>query len=369
MRALARCVCFIVLIGVLKENARGDGKFYYAEGIPAGIPYQRAFLIFNEGSEKLVLQSKYEISHSAAVDSLGWVVPVPAVPEVASADAETATRFFFVASLRSKPEVTRISRILPPIAAIFFFGCIAFLLVLLAEYPFLNKIGLSKAAWRRRLSYGLIITSIVFVLLAMTPYHLGHSFNVEIVKAEKAGIYDVKVIRSENADAILGWLKENGFGFNDSDVQVFKDYVDKGWCFVVAKVEQELGIEEHKIVSEGLVAPLILKFKTNTAVYPLAITSTIGADTEVLLYTLSDKKLSCNERLTLRRARKTEPLSLIQRLQYGMEPEAYALLTDVPKSMILCKFKKRLKPEDMKQDIEFEFATDDEPYAEKIIVW
>ncbi len=369
MKALARCACFIILIGFLNGSAKGDGKFYYAETIPASIPYQRAFLIFNEGSETLVLQSKYEISHSAAVDSLGWIVPVPAVPDVASADAITATMFFFFASVRTQPEVTRISRILSPIAAIFFFGCIAFLLVLLVEYPFLKKIGLSKAVWRRRLGNGLIVSSLAFVLMTLTSPHLGTSRGVEIVKAEKAGIYDVKVIRSLNADAILGWLKENGFSFNDSDVQVFRQYIDKGWCFVVAKVEPELGSEEHKIVSNVMVAPLILKFKTNTAVYPLAITSTIGADTEVLLYTLSDKKLSCNERLTLRRARKTKPLGLIQNLQHGMEPEARALLTDVPKSMILCKFKKRLKPEEMKQDIEFEFAPDNEPYIEKKIVW
>lgn len=124
---------------------------------------------------------------------------------------------------------------------------------------------------------------------------------VEVIKAEKAGIYDVKVIRGENAAAILGWLKENGFSFHDSDIQVLEDYVNRKWCFVVAKVQPDPETEEYRIVSQGMVAPVILKFETDKAVYPLALTSTVGASTEVLLYTLSQKKLSCGERLVVMR--------------------------------------------------------------------
>jgi len=371
VKTIARYTILIFIIGSFGERTLGDGKFF-VEKIPPDIPYQRAIILFHENSEILVLQSKYELSQTTDVNSLGWIVPVPTTPEVASLEAYLAGSFFFNASIRTQPEAFRISIIFFSIAVLFFLGGFAYLLICAVEYPFLSKIRRSKTTWGRQARIGVIVTLVAFfltILMGTQPLgiSLGGSNDIEVIKAVEAGIYDVKVIRSDNVDAILSWLKENGFGFNDNDAQVFKDYVDKEWCFVVAKVEPET--EEHKIVSNGMVAPLILKFETDTAVYPLALTSTIGADTEILLYTLSDKKLSCNERLTLRRARKTEPLSLIQRLQYGMEPEAYALLTDVPKSMILCKFKKRLKPEDMKQDIEFEFATDDEPYAEKIIVW
>ena len=369
MKSVARCTLLIFIIGILGGRAYGDGKFFVAEKVPAEIPYQRAFILFHKGSETLVIQSKYELSRSASVDSLGWVVPVPTVPEVASADAETTTMFFFFASLHTQPEITRISSFLFPIAAIFFLSCVAFLLVLLVECPFLKKIGLSKAAWRRRLINGLIITSSAFVMMAITTPHLGTAGGIEIIKAEKAGIYDVKVIRSENADAILGWLKENGFGFNDNDAEVFKDYIDKEWCFVVAKVEPEQETEKHEIVSEGMVAPLILKFETETAVYPLALTSTIGADTEILLYTFSENKLSCGERLMLRRASKKESTNFMLNLLSRAEPETSELFEDVSKFMYLCKFKKKLKPEEMKKDLEFEFAPDNEPYKEKKIVW
>ena len=214
----------------------------------------------------------------------------------------------------------------------------------------------------------LTVVAIAFLMVTMAAPHLGISSHVEVVKAEKAGIYDVKVIRSQSAEGILVWLKENGFGFGDNDVQVFENYVNRNWCFVVAKVEPDPGTEDRKIVSGKMVAPLILRFQTDRAIYPLALTSTIGAETEVLLYTLSERKLACGERLTLRRATKTNQWKFSD-LVGDEETQAAALFADVPKSPTLCKFKKRLKPQEMKEDIVFEFAPDNSSYQETKIVW
>jgi len=158
------------------------------------------------------------------------------------------------------------------------------------------------------------------------------------------------------------------FGFDDGDVQVFENYVNRQWCFVVAKVQPEPGTQERQIVAGKMVAPLILRFKTDKAVSPLALTSTIGAETEVLLYTLSEKKLTCGERLTLRRATKIGQWNFSD-LVGKAGTEAAALFADVPKSATLCKFKKRLKPEEMKEDIVFDLAPDNESYRETRIVW
>lgn len=371
MKSVARYTLFICIIAGLCEPANGDGKFFVVEKIPPDLPYQRAFLLFNEGSETLILQSKYEFLQSDAADTLGWIVPVPAVPEIAGADAILASNSFLKASLRSQPDVKSISGMIFPMALIFFFGCIGFLFVLFLEYPFLEKTDLSKAAWRRRLSKGLISTIIAFVLMTFTAPHLGSSFNVEIVKAGRAGIYDVKVIKSNSAEAILNWLKENGFSFSENDKKVFEQYIQRQWYFVVAKVEPEPQTEEQKIVADGMVAPLILKFETDKAVYPLALTSTVGTETEILLYTFSENKLSCNERLTLRHAREKQSTEFLLDLLSMAEPQEKAkeLSVDIPEHMFFCKFKKKLKPEEMKKDLEFEFASDNKPYKEKKIVW
>lgn len=369
MKGTARCVLLLLVIGVLSELTRADGKFFYAERVPVGIPYQRAFILFHEGSQTLVLQSKYELSQSAAVDSLGWVVPVPSVPEIDSVDAVVARKFFSHASRRAQPNLFRISTIFLSMGVLFFLSGIVLLLLCFVEYPFKSKIGLSEVTWRRRLTTAAVVTLVGFVFTFIGAPTMGIAGDIEVIKAKKVGIYDVKVIRSQNAEAILGWLRENGFGFDDSDVHVFEDYVNRKWCFVVAKVEPDTKTEERKIVAEGMVAPLILKFETDTAVYPLALTSTIGADTEVLLYTLSERKLSCGERLILRCAKSIKPANFISNPLYGTESEINALFADIPQSMILCKFKKKLKPEEMKQDIEFGFAPDNDLYVETKIVW
>ena len=369
MKSVARYMFFIFIIGSLCGRVEGDGKFFVVEKVPPDIPYQRAFLLFYEGSEILMLQSKYEFLQSDAVDTLGWIVPLPAVPEIASADADVAWKCFWKASLHTQPDITSISSLISPIAAIFFFGCIGFLFVLIVEYPFLEKTDLSKITWRRRLIKGLIITAIALFLMGLAMPHLGMSIDVEIVKAEKAGIYDVKVIRSQSAKAILDWLRENGFGFNESDKQIFAEYIERDWCFVVARVEPEPETEKHKIVYEGMVAPLILKFETKKAVYPLALTSIVGTETEVLLYTFSENKLSCNDRLTLRNARKKQSTYSILDLLSETEPKVKEFFEDIPEHMFLCKFRKKLKPQEMKKDLEFEFAPDNEPYKEKKTVW
>jgi hypothetical protein len=196
-------------------------------------------------------------------------------------------------------------------------------------------------------------------------------FDVEVVKAGRAGIYDVKVIRSQSAEAILDWLRENGFSFIETDKKVFEQYIERQWCFVVARVAPEPQTEEQKIVADGMAAPLIMKFETDKAVYPLALTSTVGTETEILLYTFSENKLSCNERLTLRYARTKQSTYLIHDLLSMAEPKAKAkeLSADIPEHMFFCKFRKKLKPEEMNKDIEFEFAPDNEPYREKKTVW
>ena len=78
MRMIPTRVLVLLVAGGICGHAHADGKFY-GERIPPDIPYQRAFLLFHEGSQTLVLQSKYESTDSGTdANSLGWVVPAQA---------------------------------------------------------------------------------------------------------------------------------------------------------------------------------------------------------------------------------------------------------------------------------------------------
>jgi hypothetical protein len=369
MLTISRFIFLSLIVVIVCGTAFGDGKIFIGEGVPADIPYQRAFIIFNENTEALILQSKYELSQSASVDSLGWVVPVPSVPEITSVDADIAHWFFFHSARHAGPKIHYISQYFFLIILLIFITSLAFLGLCIIQRPFLNRWHLSKELWNSRFKNSLIITSLFFFVTLFTTPHLGLSIGVEVVEAEKAGIYDIKVIKSESAEAIINWLKENAFTFNEKDMHAFEDYINRKWCFVVAKVQPETGTEEEKITYGRMVAPLILKFETEKAVYPLALTSTIGKETEILLYILSHNKLDCNKRLKLRYADKSQLDDLISNLLSNAEQEINDFFEGLPQPMIFCKFKGKLTPEQMKTDIVFESAPDNKPYRETKVLW
>lgn len=369
---MRKCLMFLIIIASPAIAAKGDGKFFVREKVPAGIPYQRAILLFGQGQETLILQSKYDLAQSAGAHSLGWVVPVPTVPELAAIDANEAATLFRGLSLQTRPHVTRIS------VGIWFVTMVVLVMVLVLLLRLLRDARLhpdapsrTKKARQIRIALFVSVTTLLLGGIWMPPLSSVRGTNdVEVVKAGQVGIYDAKVVRGQNAEAITDWLVGNGFSFNDGDRQVFKDYVDRGWCFVTARVHRDPETDEKKIVSEGLVAPLILKFNTGQPIYPLALTATTGTETEVLIYTVSNAKLTCGSRLTLHHADGAGLRGAYRSLLFqGMTgklplPEGFI---ETPK--MLCKFQGILTPEQMKQDLEFTLTPDDRPYRERKIVW
>lgn len=375
MKPLCKMLFVVAMLGTLAPQAWGDGKVfvYRIEHVPAHIPYQRAFIFFDEGSETLVVQSKYELPESAGVSALGWVVPVPAVPELASIDADMARGFFRFVSVSTSPHIIRISAYLHLLPVAFLIALVALsavdLLKLSKEKPD------SESKVRRTRQARNMLVMMVLILLFMTIFvpHLGgtrHLADVEILKAERVGIYDVTVIRGDSAEAVTQWLDENEFGYDETDRAILADYVDRGWCFVTAKIVPEAETDQEKIVSEAMVAPLILTFPTDKPVYPLALTANASDETELLIYTLSDNKLTCNDRLKLHHAKKTSADNLLMHLYMTEEANLDAVMDSLPdKNMMLCKFKGTLTSVQMKEDLVFEPADDNIPYRDREIIW
>lgn len=230
----------LIIIAFPAVIARGDGKFFVVmDGIPAKIPYQRALLCFHDGVETLLVQSKCQSSHSKGPDTLAWVVPIPGVPDLASLDAEEAAAFFDMISSRSGP------RIIPISLCLFISGtfCNAAAIIVLAiaflrdlRHPPNTPVQMARS---RRIRVGLF--ACVGSLLAITTLvpALGvarGSEDIEIVRTERVGIYDVTILRGQTGEAITDCLRRNAFSINDEDRQAFDDYVLRGWCFVAAKV-------------------------------------------------------------------------------------------------------------------------------------
>ncbi|MHC4638906.1 MAG: DUF2330 domain-containing protein [Planctomycetota bacterium] len=350
----------VLSLMVTGKAARGDGKFFYMEKVPVGIPYQRALLMFEDGKETLILQSQYKTVGAEDVNSIAWVVPVPAVPKLASMDAKEARFMFFWLGRHSGPTD------LPIVKMALFITLVALISFLIEKllnrfYAKLTKAGAkSLTVSGLRIAIMLIVCFMLAVAILMPS--LGSVGEVDVLKAETVGIYDVKVIRGDDAGTVTQWLQDNGFGFEEKDSKVFDQYVKKGWCFVTAKVGREVDPNSEGAISEGLAAPLILRFDSKEAVYPMALTGTTGENTEVLLYIFSDHKMECGDRLKLAFFGETSsPFG--QRVSFKMDPNDF--FRDVKtKSWQMCKFKGTLRPDQMKEDIVFKQAKDDEPYRE-----
>ncbi len=338
---------------------------FWRETLPPTIPYQRALILFDEGTETLILQSRYERPASAERSTLGWVVPVPAVPEVASMPADTARLLFLLLSLASRPRVTNVFDVLSSaVAGASLLTLLLCLVSFVVPFPQRLKDNRGKLA---RCSMWVLLICFLAAIVTRIPLHAGGSLGVDVIAEHRVGIYDVSVVRADGAESLIDWLNEHSFRFGDRDTAAFNAYVSKGWCFVVALINPSADEDEIRVASEGLAAPLILRFPHATPIYPVALTGTGGFETEVLIYLASSTKMTARDRLTLRFASEMleDELDL---LALDSEPRGFF----DPKKLnfpYLCKFRDTLTPDKMTEDIVFDEAEDAAPYREHIFEW
>ena len=350
-----------LIVLALSAAVSADGKMYVRETVPPTIPYQRALILYKGGIQTRILQSKYELPEEDGVVSLGWVVPVPTVPEVASMPAEHARYLFWSLSFRSRPALIRISEW---IFGFCYIGCVVFILIAVVW-------TLHKPHLRHKfLFYGVGIAMLFLMAAIFVPAlsHVKGSFGVDVIAEHQVGVYDVRVVKSEDSEAMIAWLNSNDFKFGVEDREAFDDYISRGWCFVVARIDPSAEHEEYELVSEGLAAPLILRFPHEAPVYPLVLTGTGGHDTEVLIYLAADTRMACNDRLALRFADALSGIKDSLRSLEDVEPKDFFASHDLSFSW-LCKFKAVLTAEQMKEDIVFIPAHDDTPYRERVVRW
>jgi len=338
-------------------------------------------LLFDGGYETLIVQSKYHMS-SSATSEFGWVVPVPSVPELASIDPHLAESLFFELAQASQPGVTRISNwwfwdflALTCLVTVPAAGVLLLLLCLVSFFtprlPFIRRRrGLLAVVSILLINISAISIAAIWVWRDnyMLPMSASGGHAVDVIREEQVGIYDVQVVEADEPGDLIQWLNENRFQFDEEDTRVFDEYLRRGWCFVVARVDPTRSADD-KILAEGLVAPLILRFQTVAPVYPLALTSTAGHDTQVLLYVLSENKWQNDGRLELEYAGEAH--------LRGLEEVCREALPDMPAGCFayggplsfLCKFKGTLTPAQMGKDMVLVPAEDDEPYRKHITIW
>ena len=106
----------IFLVLLLANCVFADGKMYTKlEKVNPDIPYQRALILHKDNIETLFLQSKYSLPDTIdeKPEEVGWIVPLPEAPDIATMDADEAKYLFrYTLSRITHPTVTKIRTLL-----------------------------------------------------------------------------------------------------------------------------------------------------------------------------------------------------------------------------------------------------------------
>ncbi len=377
MKIILNILSFIAVLST-SQCLYADGKMYSkytVEQVNTEIPYQRALIVHTGGTETMVLQSSYRISGSITdetpdISELAWIVPVPDIPELASTDSETAHYLFWEMSRRSSPRVTIISQIIIQTTIIIFIATALLFTILILK----NRNNPDSRFYQQKANITNFISGIIIILIlsgtllpTLSRSKDTNSNDVEVISRGDVGIYSTAVIRSGNADTISDWLNDNGFKYQNSDKEALSTYTAKGWYFVAARVKTDISDQNNSstISDYGIPSPLILRFASNDPVYPMVLTGTGGFDTEVLVYLLTDRKMTCSQ-LELRCATQLVTQDHFFFLEEEITPKYFGRLIP-PGQFWLMKCKSTLKPEQMTEDIIFQTAPDQLPYREHIV--
>lgn len=102
---------------------------------------------------------------------------------------------------------------------------------------------------------------------------------VQILAQDKAGPYDYVVIAGKDPQKLLDWLNEKGFDTPDAALPVIKSHVDKGDVFVGFKLQNSAGVKE--------IRPVVLDMKDADPCVPLRLTAIAASDNMSVVATLA----------------------------------------------------------------------------------
>lgn len=205
---------FIIAISALLVplNALADGAIFYPPASYNAEIGQRAVIFHDQGVETLILSIDYE----GTAEEFGWIVPTPSQPEVEVSNND--------------------------------------LFDVLADYTYPKKA-------ERLVEIPFFISSVGDV----------SKQSITILETKEVGNYESTVLSATNAQDLVGWLEGHGYTYPEGAVEIFDDYINRGWKFTTLKINNQ-AIAQGGAVGEGHVQPLKLTFQSEEIIYPMLIT-------------------------------------------------------------------------------------------------
>lgn len=193
--------------------AQADGGMFPPDGYYMNETGQKAFIYYAGQTENLVISAKYQ-GNSA---DFAWVIPTPTKPEIYKSDASIFTK--------------------------------------LQKITTVDETGIPA--------------------LGTTTYSLGTpEESVEVIEEKTIDIYDTAILKATDDKALANWLIEHKYTFPEDKSYILKEYIDSGWYFAIAKIQNALtgDIDIKTELAQGTVTPLRLKFQSDKIIYPMKLT-------------------------------------------------------------------------------------------------
>ena len=278
--------------------AAADGGMIGPMGLFLYESAQRAVVIYSEedGTEDLIVQAGFR----GQADEFAWIIPVPSMPEVTTADAE----LFYEAAWMTRPE-------------------------------YLNRGDAVGCACNEGFQ---------------TQPDGSSGGDVTIYDELTVGVYAVRIVGADSTAALADSLEAWGYLHaenRDVVLETLGHYVDKDWVFVALRIQGDGFTPGHASdFYYGGTDPVHLRFEAAEPVYPMRI-SAMSADeaSDVTLYVCARHRMTFPGAETLYANR----IDSHERAQVQRAYETFAEV--LPDDCFLTKLHVILSPEEMEEDI------------------
>jgi hypothetical protein len=89
--------------------------------------------------------------------------------------------------------------------------------------------------------------------------------SVRVLQEKMVAGFQAKVLETNSAEALVNWLKDNGYNYSPEVAAWAKPYVEAGWKITALKVAKDPADRDKKIVPAG---SLRMSFKTDRPLFP-----------------------------------------------------------------------------------------------------
>lgn len=299
-----RPIGLVFLLALTPRSALPDGGFIARD--PIWEPSQVAILRHdaNAGIEELILQVQF----FGETRDFAWIVPVPSIPEIATADPE----IFRECDLLTAP---------------------------------INRTR--DRGWGCGGDYDV--------------YTQPADGDLTIYSEETVGIYQTLTVGSDDATILADSLSAWGY-LHEGNSELMRDvldhYIEQSWVFVAMRIDTTQALDP---VEEGLwygaLDPIGLRFETEQPVYPLRI-SVISADhqTDLRLFAITHQRVDFE-------GAKTEYANAIDAIELRNIRNQYPMLaTLLSEGSFLTRLYARIGPEQMNDDLYLKPAATNEEF-------